>query len=73
MSPRRKPGEKMKYRGFYCTDELYKEMQDAAASLDESDAEFIRTAVKERIYESKESIKLNSAKKEVRTFFKGDK
>ncbi len=46
----------MKYRGFYCPDELYKKMQDAAISLNESDSEYIRKAVEER------NVKLKSTK-----------
>jgi len=38
----------MKYRGFYCSDELFKAMQDIAISLNESDSEYIRKAIEER-------------------------
>lgn len=48
MSARRKKGSPMKYRGFYCTDELYLEMQSIAEKLNESDAEYIRKAVEQR-------------------------
>jgi hypothetical protein len=48
MSPRRKRGEPMKYRGFYCPDDLWKDMQSAAEKLDESDSEYIRKAIEMR-------------------------
>lgn len=48
MSPRRKKGDPMKYRGFYCPDDLWKDMQFAAEKLDESDSEYIRKAMEER-------------------------
>lgn len=48
MSPRIKKGSPMKYHGFYCDDELWKEMQKAAIELDESDSEYIRKAVDNR-------------------------
>jgi hypothetical protein len=35
----------MKFRGFYCSDELYTAMQHIAISLNESDSEYIRKAV----------------------------
>jgi hypothetical protein len=35
----------MKFRGFYCSDELYTAMQNIAISLNESDSEYIRKAV----------------------------
>jgi hypothetical protein len=38
----------MKFHGFYCPDELWKAMQDAATSLNESDSEYIRKAVEMR-------------------------
>lgn len=48
MAPRRKQGEKMKYRGFYCGDKLYAELQRCAEILDETDSEYIRKAVEQR-------------------------
>lgn len=49
MSARRKKGAPMKYRGFYCPDELWAEMQRCAEKLDISDSDFIRQAIKEKI------------------------
>lgn len=46
MSPRKITP--MKYRGFYCSDELYTEMQRIATELNESDSEYIRKAVENR-------------------------
>jgi len=39
----------MKYHGFYCTDELWKEMQECAVTVNESDSEYIRGSILERI------------------------
>ena len=41
--------ERMKFRGFYCPEELWKEMQGIAEKLNESDSEFIRAAIQLRI------------------------
>ena len=50
MSARRKKGQTpMKYHGFYCTDELWKEMQECAVTVNESDSEYIRGSILERI------------------------
>ena len=48
MSARRKKGSPMKYRGFYCPDELWQEMQRCAEIADESDSEYIRKAIEMR-------------------------
>jgi hypothetical protein len=48
MSPRRIKGNPMKFKGFYCSDELFKQMQDIAIVLNESDSEYIRKAVEQR-------------------------
>lgn len=48
MSARRKKGSPMKYRGFYCPDDLWTEMQHCAEIVDESDSEYIRKAVEMR-------------------------
>lgn len=49
MSPRRKTTP-MKYKGFYCDEKLYKEMQNCAITLNESDSEYIRKAIEIRNY-----------------------
>ena len=43
-----KKGQAMKYRGFYCSEEIYKEMQEIAVGLNESDSEYIRKAIEMR-------------------------
>lgn len=48
MSPRRKPNQKMKYWGFYASEELKAETIKCAEALNESDSEYIRRAVEQR-------------------------
>jgi hypothetical protein len=49
MAPRRIVGKKMKSHNFYCSEELWKEMQADAERHNESDSEYIRNAINKRV------------------------
>lgn len=48
MSPRRIPNQRMKYWGFYASEELKAETIKCAEAANESDSEYIRRAVEQR-------------------------
>lgn len=63
MSPRIKKGQPMKYRGFYCHDELWQRMQEVAIKCDVSDSEFIRIAIEFKLSYIRELDNLSDSTK----------
>jgi hypothetical protein len=46
----------MKMHNFYCSEELWKAMQERAIEINESDSEYIRRAVEQRNAQYKQEI-----------------